>query len=74
MKSQVKTSKLTKAWENAGYKVAIGYHWNLIGLKSGASFLDQSKSKVKQTQTNSELLSISDRNLLYLGFRMLLTV
>ena len=36
------TSKLTKARENAGYKVAIGYHWNLIGLKSGASFLDQS--------------------------------
>ena len=37
-----KTSKQTKVRENAGYKVAIGYHWNLIGLKSGASFLDQS--------------------------------
>ena len=36
------TSNLTKVRENAGYKVAIGYHWNLIGLKSGASFLDQS--------------------------------
>lgn len=67
------TNKLTKVRENAGYKVAIGYHWNPIGLKSGASFLDQSYSKVKQTQTNSELLSMSDQNLLHLGFRMPLT-
>ena len=74
MRSQVKTSKLTRARENAGDQVAIGYSWNLIGIESGVSFLGQSKSKVKQTQSNSEFLSTSDRNLLYLGFRMLLTV
>ena len=74
MRSQVKTSKLTRARENAGDQVAIGYSWNLIGIESGVSFLGQSKSKVKQTQSNSEFLSTSDRNLLYLGFGMLLTV
>ena len=64
MRSQVKTSKLTKARDNAGDYVAIGDHWNLIGSENGASFLDQSQTKVKQTQTNSELLSISNQNLL----------
>lgn len=49
MRSQVKTSKLTRARENAGDQFAIGYSWNLIGIESGASFLGQSKSKVKQT-------------------------
>ena len=46
------TSNLTKVRENAGYKVAIGYHWNLIGLKSGASFfgpiIEQSEASPDQ--------------------------
>ena len=56
MKTQVKTSKLTKARENAGYKVAIGYHWNLIGLKSGASFFGPI---IEQSEANPDQFRIT---------------
>ena len=43
--------------ENEGDQVVISFSLHLIGLESGASFLDQSQSKVKQNQSNPGVLS-----------------
>ena len=48
--------KRGKARENAGYKVAIGYHWNLIGLKSGASFFGPI---IEQSEANPDQFRIT---------------
>ena len=46
------TNNIPKARENADDLVVISIRLHLIGLKSGASFLDQSLSEVKQNQFN----------------------
>ena len=45
---QRKTIKLPKARENAADQVVIAFRVHLIGRESGASFLDQSQTGVKQ--------------------------
>ena len=46
----METNKLPKARENAGDQVVmISFSLHLIGLESGASFLDQSQSEVEQS-------------------------
>ena len=49
---KTKTTKLPKARENAGDQVVISVSLHLIGWESGASFLDQAQSKVKQNRIN----------------------
>ena len=46
---KTKTTKLPKARENAGDQVVIGVSF---ASESGASFLDQAQSKVKQNRIN----------------------
>ena len=48
---------MPKARENVGDQVVISFSLHLIGLESGASFLNQSQSKVKQNQSNPGVLS-----------------
>ena len=49
---KVKTSKPRKARENAAEGVVNGFSYALIVWLSGASFLDQSQSEVKQNRNN----------------------
>ena len=58
-------SKPPKARENAGGQVALVLIFHLIGLESGANFVDQSQSKVKQKQCSPALLLIINRKLLH---------
>ena len=55
---RTKTIKLPKARENAADQVVIAFRVHLIGRESGASFLDQSQTGVKQIQSIPGLLSI----------------
>ena len=51
------TNNIPKARENADDQVVISIRLHLIGLKTGASFLDQSLSEVKQNQFNLRLFT-----------------
>ena len=51
-KHNQKCVKRGKVWVNAGDQVVFGFRFASDGLKSGESFLDQSKSEVKQNQGN----------------------
>ena len=55
---RTKTIKLPKARENAADQVVIAFRVHLIGRESGASFLDQSQTGIKQIQSIPGLLSI----------------
>ena len=55
---RTKTIKLPKARENAADQVVIAFRVHLIGRESGASFLDQSQTGVKQIQSIPGSLSI----------------
>ena len=58
IRTQRKTTEMSKARENAGDQVVIGFLvLHLIGWKRGASFLDQSQSDVNQTPSNSRVFS-----------------
>ena len=57
------TNNIPKARENADDQVVISIRLHLIGLKSGASFLDQSLSEVKQNQFNLDYLRSSIDNI-----------
>ena len=46
-----------KARENACEQITIAFGLLLIGWESGASFVNQSQSKVKQNKSKHELLS-----------------
>ena len=48
---------MSKARENAGDQVLIGFGFASDWLKGGASFKDQSPHEVKQKQSNPELVS-----------------
>ena len=64
----LKTTKLARAREDAGDQVAIDFSFASDWLReSGASFLNQSQSEVKQKQSNPRLLLTLDRKLLYLA-------
>ena len=51
------------AQANANDKSRLAFKLDLIGWQDGASFLDQSKSKVKQTQKELGLLFDSSHSL-----------
>ena len=48
MRTLAKLTKLLEARENAGIQVVFGFSFASDWLESGASFLDQSQSEVKQ--------------------------
>ena len=52
MRTLAKLTKLLEARENAGIQVVFGFSFASDWLKSGASFLDQSQSEVKQKKKN----------------------
>ena len=54
-RSRRKTNKLPRARENAGDQLRIGFLFLLV-REGGATFMDQSQSKVKQHQCNPGLL------------------
>ena len=54
--------KLPKARQNADDQVASGFSFVSDWWESGASFLDQSQSKVKEKQINLGILSTLSGN------------